>query len=158
MVRTLNQSKMGNQPGILQTLHLHGCYQSDLQTPIPPGFVDCSALLSLGLVPHQVSHDITNILASPRQPRLRLHSITQWCLWASVPESPCHVPGLGGLSHPWRETPELILDSKAIVRSCQVLLLAGARTWLPRWNTFFTSSTLDGLLHCLSLTVLEVSL
>lgn len=71
---------------------------SDVKTlfksPTPFSFVDCDILLSLGLVllpassfPWQVSHN-SSILESPRQPRLLLHSFTQWPLWASIQGHP----------------------------------------------------------------------
>lgn len=66
-------------------------------SPTPFSFVNCSKLLSYGLIPFstsnfpwQVSNNsgISNILGSSRQSRLQLHRFTQWPLWGSIQDTP----------------------------------------------------------------------
>ena len=74
--------------------------------PISFNFVDCNTLLFLGLIqlpvnssPQQVYHcsGTANILGSPSQSKLHLHSLTQWPESASLQGHPCHMPDLRAL-------------------------------------------------------------
>lgn len=79
-------------------------FLSDLKMFFGSCFADWNTLLSSGL---QLSLSgiygcgTSNILETPKQPRPRLHSLTQWPRWASTQEVPCHTPGLGGFPQTW---------------------------------------------------------
>ena len=75
--------------------------------PTPFSFFDCSILFPHRLVPlpvsifsQQISHSssIPNILDSPRQSRLQLHSFMKLPRLASIKGHSWHMPGLGEFS------------------------------------------------------------
>ena len=81
----LDQSKTKNQFENSKLCISMSDVKMFFRSPTPFSFVDCNTLLSLGLVPlpvssspWQVSHGsgISNILGSPRQSRLHLHSFS----------------------------------------------------------------------------------
>lgn len=137
-----------------------------------------TTLLSLGLVPHpvlsfpqQVSHgsDISNILGSPRQSLLHLHSFTQWLSWRNTTAT--HLASADFLSQGGRfHNPyfvSLIRRPEAHGQSCQVLLLSGAGAWASclafcfQWfpslkvffNSLFTSWKLSWMGSCPEVTI-----
>ena len=71
-------------------LHFRVCCQSTLQSSTPLSFADCNTPLSLELLLFPVSSvpGISNTWGSPGQPRLHLHSVTQWPLCASIQGQP----------------------------------------------------------------------
>lgn len=72
-------------------------------------------LLPVNSFPWQVSYSsgVPNILGSPRQYSLNLHSFTQWPLWASMQGHPCHIWPLSLVRAGDSITPFFYLDSKA---------------------------------------------
>jgi hypothetical protein len=135
--------------GKLQTLYLYFWCQMFFRSSTPFSFSDCNILLSLGLVPLPVSRC-----------SMAMASQTSWGLQGNLAFTiTASYNGISG--SPFGDTPVIYLGSVAFLTcrerfhnpfllsltlkpepcgwSCQVLLLAGARTWTPSFNYIFTS-------------------